>query len=137
MTVMKFLDSSTAVIKWGSEEIAIPYIKPTDNQVHKYYPDFVVVYRNKSGAIEKEILEVKPLKESLLANAKNDHDKIAFAINLAKWNAAEAFAKRNGMKFRVLTEKTMFAQKPKKPRAPGVRAPVAARAPKAARKAGK
>ena len=28
INVMKFLDSSMAVMKWGSEELAIPYLKP-------------------------------------------------------------------------------------------------------------
>jgi hypothetical protein len=114
--VMKFLDSNPAVLKWASEEFSIPYIKPTDGRVHKYYPDFVVVYRDKNGGVRKEILEVKPLKESLAEKAKSIHDKVALAINVAKWNAAEEFAKRNGMSFRVLTEQSLFVNKPKKPR---------------------
>lgn len=116
--VMKFLDSSAAVIKWGSEELVIPYIKPTDGKVHKYYPDFVVIYRDANGGIRKEILEVKPLKESLAESAKSIHDKVALAINIAKWNAAEAFAAQNGMTFRVLTEKSLFVNKPKTPKKP-------------------
>lgn len=113
LSLMKRLDGSAAVLKWGSEEVRIPYLKPTDNRVHYYFPDFVVFYRDKMGAVQKEILEVKPLKEALAEKAKNDYDKISLAINIAKWKAAEAFAAKHGMKFRVITEKSMFHQAPK------------------------
>jgi hypothetical protein len=116
VAVMKFFDSSTSVVKWGSEEIAIPYLKPTDGQVHKYYPDFIVVYQDKDGNMQKELIEVKPLKESLAEKATSQYDKVALAINVAKWKAADMFAKAHGMRFRVLTEATLFKQTPKKPK---------------------
>lgn len=123
---MKFLDSSNAVMKWGSEEIKIPYLKPVIDETTgkayvkpaNYYPDFIVVYQDKTGATQTEILEVKPLKESLQEKAKTARDKMALAVNMAKWKAADEFAKRNGMKFRVVTEQSLFRQAPKKPRAP-------------------
>lgn len=37
---MQFADLNPNVTKWGSEEIAIPYIKPTDSKIHRYIPDF-------------------------------------------------------------------------------------------------
>ena len=114
LMVLKWLDSNPGVIKYASEEIAIPYIKPTDGQVHQYYPDFLIVYRDKNGNVRREILEIKPLKESVPEKAKTDRDKLALAINLAKWKSAEAFAKKNGMTFRVLTEMSLFKQKEKR-----------------------
>jgi len=125
INVMKYLDSSPAVIKWGSEEIAIPYLKPyidmTTGQakvkVANYYPDFVVVYRDKNNSIRKEILEIKPLKEASSEKAKTAYDKLSLAVNVAKWRAAEDFANRNGMSFRVLTEMSIFKQAPKKSKA--------------------
>lgn len=116
LAVLKYLDSNESVVKYASEELAIPYIKPTDNQVHMYYPDFIVVYRDKDGTIQKEILEIKPLKESLAEKAKTDHDKLALAINVCKWKAAEQFAKLHGMRFRVLTEQSLFKKSTKPPR---------------------
>lgn len=122
ISVMKYLDSSAAVLKWGSEEVAIPYLKPyidtTTGQakvkVANYYPDFVVIYRDKNNAIKKEILEIKPLKEASSEKAKTAYDKLSLAVNIAKWKAAEDFATRNGMTFRVLTEMSIFKQAPKK-----------------------
>lgn len=115
-SVMKFFDSSTAVISWASEEIAIPYLKPEDARVHHYYPDFVVEFVNKEGQIKKEIVEVKPLHESDAKFAKHERSKAALETNEAKWRAAIDFAEKNGMTFRVITEKSIFHQveKPKK-----------------------
>lgn len=115
-SVMKFFDSSTAVISWASEEIAIPYLKPEDARVHHYYPDFVVEFVNKEGQIKKEIVEVKPLHESDAKFAKHERSKAALETNEAKWRAAIDFAEKHGMTFRVITEKSIFHQveKPKK-----------------------
>jgi hypothetical protein len=117
-SVMKFFDSSSAVLSWASEEIAIPYLKPEDARVHHYYPDFIVEFVDKEGNIKREIVEVKPLHESDAAYAKHERSKAALQTNEAKWKAAIDFAEKNGMTFRVITEKSIFHQveKPKKTR---------------------
>lgn len=48
---MNFCDNSPVVVEWASEEIAIPYYKPTDNKIHYYYLDFWMKYVSKE--IEK------------------------------------------------------------------------------------
>ena len=121
LRAMKFFDASEAVLKWGSEELKIPYLKPTDSRVHHYFPDFVVVYRDKMGMVQKEIIEIKPLKESVQRANMTDYDKVSLVINDAKWKAANEFAKRHGMKFRVITEASLFKQSPSKPRKPRVK----------------
>lgn len=115
-SVMMYFDSRDAVIEWGSEELAIPYLKPEDARVHHYYPDFIVKYRQADGSIKTEIVEVKPLHESDAKYAKHDRSKAALETNEAKWKAAIDFAAKNNMTFRVLTEKSIFHQveKPKK-----------------------
>ncbi len=121
MRAMKFFDASEAVLKWGSEELKIPYLKPTDGRVHHYFPDFIVVYRDKTGAVRKEIIEIKPMKETVQRANMNDYDKLSLIINDAKWKAADRFAEAHGMKFRVITEASLFRQSPQKPRKPRVR----------------
>lgn len=116
VTVCKFFDSRSDVLKWGSEEIIIPYLSPADNRVHRYFPDFLVVYRDKDGCIIKEVVEVKPLHESDARFAKSDRSKDALMVNEAKWAAASLFCEERGMKFRVLTEKSIFHQGVKKAR---------------------
>ena len=39
---MQYCDSTTNVLEWGSEEIALPYRSPIDNKVHRYFPDFIL-----------------------------------------------------------------------------------------------
>lgn len=108
VTVMRFFDLSTSVLRWGSEEFSISYIHPADRRVHRYFPDFFCVFKNAEGIEECWIVEVKPLKETLLEYAKSDYDKQQLIINQAKWSAAKAFAESRGLKFRVITEKDIF-----------------------------
>jgi hypothetical protein len=111
---MQFIDSKDSILKWASEEIKIPYVSPLDGLVHHYFPDFVIVYTDKSGAIQKEIIEIKPASQSIAERAKSDHDKAALLVNIAKWEFASRFAAQRGMTFRVLTEDSLFKQSQKK-----------------------
>lgn len=106
---MQWLDSNPAVIRWGSEEMFIPYLSPLDMKVHRYFPDMIILYKHQDGSIRKEIIEVKPYKETVLTPRASDRDKQALVVNHAKWKAAAEFAEQHGAKFRVITEKTMFA----------------------------
>ena len=117
LAVMKKFDLHPSVLKWGSEELAIPYIKPTDGRVHRYFPDFLIVYKDADGNVVKEVIEVKPLKESVINNKSPPRDIAAYVVNQAKWAAAEAFCKQHGLGFRVLTEGSIFKMdKPKRTR---------------------
>ena len=50
---MKYCDHTPSILEWGSEEIIIPYRSPIDNRVHRYYPDFYIKVREKSGKISR------------------------------------------------------------------------------------
>ena len=62
---MQFADLNPNIIQWGSEEIVIPYLKPTDKKIHKYIPDFWIKVKNKHGDVKKFLIEIKPLKETI------------------------------------------------------------------------
>lgn len=113
---MQFFDTHPGVFKWNSEEISIPYIKPTDGKVHRYFPDFYVVYVDKSGNQMAELIEVKPLKEVIITERSSQYDIMNIAINEAKWAAAREFCAAHNMTFRVLTEVSIFNKRPKPPR---------------------
>lgn len=106
---MTFCDRNPSVLKWASEEVAIPYIKPTDNKRHLYYPDFLMIVKDKDNVIRKYIIEIKPLKETMITARSSVYDKLAVAVNTAKWEAAQAFCDKNGFIFKVMTEADMFA----------------------------
>ena len=52
-------DNSPHVVKWLSEETVIPYVCPTDNRVHRYFPDFYIKVKENNGKIKKYIIENK------------------------------------------------------------------------------
>ena len=98
---MRALDQSPLVSKWVSEPkfLNISYKSPIDKKIKQYWPDFLIVYN--SG--EKELVEIKPMKEASLLEAKSDYDKLMFAQNVMKWQAAQKIAKAIGAKFRLVT----------------------------------
>ena len=105
--LFKWLDSTPAVLQWASEEFSIPYLHPFEKRVAQYYPDALVIYKDKFGNLKKEIVEIKPYKETVLTPKASDQDKYALAVNQAKWKAAADFAAKQGMSFRVITEVTL------------------------------
>lgn len=106
----QFFDNNPKVLRWASEEIKIPYIKPTDGKVHYYYPDYWVEYEMKNGDVVQEVIEVKPQDQVNRRKKKRQsrYDQLMYAINISKWEAATLFCKKNGMKFRILTEEQLF-----------------------------
>lgn len=114
VTFMKWLDQNNAVMRWGSEELAIPYVNPIKldeagrPKISRYYPDFIILYRDATGALKKEIIEVKPYRETQLTPGMDERAKMMYAVNQAKWKAAAIFAEAQGAVFRVVTEKSIY-----------------------------
>jgi hypothetical protein len=114
LRMLKFLDHNPSILEWGSEEIVIPYISPLDNKPHRYFVDFYVKVRSKSGSINKFLIEVKPYNQTI---APKRPKKITesyknavgtYLVNGAKWAAAKAWAEERGMSFVVFTENEIF-----------------------------
>lgn len=107
----EFFDNNPNVIRWSSEELAIPYVKPTDGKIHRYFPDYWVEFLNKDGKIVQEIIEVKPQQQTKVPRA-NSKQKLAetvqLAINISKWKSAQEWCKQRNIKFRIVTETTIF-----------------------------
>lgn len=107
--VMRMADRHPAIIHWASESIKIPYYNPVKRKNTVYVPDFLFVYKDRRGQHRSELIEVKPSSQSSLKEAKTQYDKMSLIVNTAKWKAAQAFCKKNGMSFRVITEREIFA----------------------------
>jgi hypothetical protein len=112
--VCKYMDMNENVIRWGSEEIVIPYISPLDNKVHRYFPDFIAEIKTETGKIKTKVIEVKPYKQTQEPE-RGKKRKVTFinecatySVNQAKWKAAKAFCEQRGWKFTILTEKELF-----------------------------
>lgn len=110
LSFMMFCDNNPAIIQWASEAIQIQYVNPFKVGNRKntiYVPDFFIHYVDKNGKKHYEIIEIKPYKQTP-REAKSKHDKMAAALNELKWRAARAFAKNQGMTFRVITERDIY-----------------------------
>jgi len=109
LTFMTFCDSHNDITHWASESMKIPYRHPFTGKPTNYIPDFFVVYKNKTGKIIAEVVEIKPKKQSLIeSKAASAKDRMVVAINHAKWAAANAYCKSQGFTFRVITEDDLF-----------------------------
>lgn len=115
---MKFLDENTNIIEWQSEEISIPYISPLDNRLHRYFPDFVAVVRQKDGSIKTIMIEVKPHKETQEPKSKRKtrqflNEVATWGINQSKWKSAREYCADRNWEFTLITEMQLFNSKNK------------------------
>ena len=103
-------DMNENILEWGSEEFSIPYISPIDNRVHKYYPDFIIKVKESSGQIKTYVIEVKPEKQTREPVKKSRvtksyiYEVTTYAVNQAKWKAANEFCKDRLIEFKIITE---------------------------------
>lgn len=112
LSVHQFFDNNPHVVRWGSEIVAIPYLKPTDGRVHKYYPDYYVEFVDKDGNLKKEMIEVKPHSQTRNPRANSKHalyEQLTLSINIAKWQACQEWCRQRGISFRIITEKSIFS----------------------------
>lgn len=109
----RWCDDNPSVIKWSSEEMCIPYVSPKDNRVHRYFPDNIIQKKNPDGTLETVMIEIKPASQSKppvkgkTTKAANRYKRevLTWAVNEAKWKAAQAYCKDKGWTWQVLNEK--------------------------------
>ena len=113
---MHWCDKNENVMEWGSEEIIIPYRSPVDNRIHRYFPDFYVKAKTRTGKLSKSIIEIKPYAQTQQPKRPVKKIKVTrsylsevktFAVNNAKWKAADNYCKDRKMNFMILTEKEL------------------------------
>lgn len=110
---MKWCDFNESVLQWGSEEIVIPYRSPMDGQFHRYFVDFFIKIKTKTGEVKRYLIEVKPFRftqEPIIPKRKTKqfiNEVYQWAVNNAKWDAAKKVAKQNGWEFMLITEKDL------------------------------
>lgn len=110
-TFMTFCDNNPNILQWASEAIHINYRNPFTNKNTIYVPDFLIVYNDATGQKHAEVIEVKPTKETTLeAAGRSPRAQAAAILNAAKWEAAKAWCKAQGLKFRIITENEIFHQ---------------------------
>ena len=105
-------DNNPQVIYWQSEETIIPYICATDNKPHKYYMDFRIQVKTKSG-LKTYLVEIKPEVQTIPPKYPGKQTKryltesLTYMKNQSKWQAAKNYASDRGWEFIILTEKEL------------------------------
>jgi hypothetical protein len=109
-TFMRTCDTHPSIQKWASEAISIPYRCPLTGRQTIYVPDFFIQYVDKNSKMHVELIEVKPLNQTIYEKVgKNKNNQMQYAKNVAKWRAAQAWCKAQGIKFRVVSENDIFS----------------------------
>jgi len=105
---MHFCDNNKNILQWASESVAIQYRHPFTGKITNYIPDFLITYQTKDNTMQAELIEIKPSSQSVIEGKMSEQARMVVAVNQAKWAAARAWAQRNGLVFRILTEKELY-----------------------------
>lgn len=108
---MNYCDKNENILEWGSEEFFIPYRSPKDNKIRRYFPDFYIKFKERTGKIKRMVVEIKPYKQTQEPNrnpkkkTKNwMNEVVTYGVNQAKWKAAKEFCEDRQWEFKILTE---------------------------------
>jgi hypothetical protein len=111
---LKYCDDNDNVLEFGSEEIIVPYMSPLDGKIHRYFPDFYIKVKEKTGDIKKYLIEIKPKKQVMgptttpKRKTKSWVNEVKeYAKNKAKWKAAEEYCANRLLEFKILTEEDL------------------------------
>ena len=107
-----YCDLNENIIQWGSEEFFIPYRAP-DGKTRRYFPDFIIKVKENTGKLKTYVIEVKPLKQTKAPKKRKRVTKSylyecqTYAVNQAKWKAADEWCKDRKIEFKIITEKEL------------------------------
>ena len=107
---MVLCDMNPNILQWGYETVTIPYLSPADNKFHTYFIDFFVVLKEKDNTITKNLVEIKPQRETIAPKTQQKrtkkyiNDVMTYAINTAKWEAARKYCEKTNMVFKIITD---------------------------------
>jgi hypothetical protein len=110
----RWADNNPNIIRWGSENIIIPYTNPLDNKVHRYFVDNYIVFKDNQGNHKKLLIEIKPSKQvakpvesTRKKKSTKYYEQTTWITNTSKWAAAKKWAAKHGAEFVILTEKEL------------------------------
>jgi hypothetical protein len=109
-TFCMFCDNNPSIQQWASEPVKIPYRDPLTGKQTVYVPDFLITYIDKNMQKHVELIEIKPANQMIKERVgKNPYNQAQFIKNQAKWAAAGAWCKNQGIQFRIINEHDIFA----------------------------
>lgn len=109
---MSWCDKNNKVIKWGSENVVIPYYNELTKRTHRYFVDNFIIFKDGDNLV-KYLIEIKPRSQTVPPTtnySKKSHliyEQKRYIQNMCKWKHAEMFAKKHNCKFLILTEEEL------------------------------
>lgn len=117
LKLMRKFDEHPDIIEWQSEEVAIPYMNPVKGKPSRYYPDFIIKKKVTEDKYQIIMIEVKPKKQTSAPDISGKYktptgrvsrrfinEAATYAVNEAKWKAAQRFCQERGWVFTIMTE---------------------------------
>jgi hypothetical protein len=117
LKVFRKCDEHPDIVEWQSEEVIVPYQHPIKGRIARYYPDLVIKKRIAENQFQTIMIEIKPKKQTSMPNPINKHntpsgrvsrrylnESATYAVNRAKWDAAEKYCRERGWVFSIMTE---------------------------------
>lgn len=113
---MKVFDEQASIVAWASEELIIQYRTKLDAheeqltgkvKIRRYFPDFVVKVKDRTGKTRILVIEIKPHSQTIEPTGKGKRfikEAIDYQKNYDKWLHATAWCRKRGYEFHVLTE---------------------------------
>jgi hypothetical protein len=109
-TFCMFCDNNPSVQQWASEPVKIPYRDPLTGKQTVYVPDFLIYYIDRNMKSHAELIEIKPANQMLIEKVgKNPYNQAQYVKNMAKWEAANKWARNQGITFRIINEHDIFS----------------------------
>ncbi len=109
----KWCDLNENVTAWDSECVIVPYNNPLTGRINRYFVDGLITINETNGP-KTYLIEIKPSKQTIPPIVKKGRKKSTilyeqqtYVKNKAKWLAAEKWAKKKGIEFKILTEKEL------------------------------
>jgi len=107
---MRWADMNPSVLSWGSESVIVPYPNPLTGRISRYFVDFNLTIKDKSGDLKKFLIEIKPDVQTRPPKATRNTKSLLrrqaeYVKNRAKWDAAKQYAVKKNSEFIILTEK--------------------------------
>ena len=114
LKMLKYCDLNKFVKYFSLEPFPIPYLKPTDGKIHRYYVDFFLEFQTGDKVLveiktySETVKPQKPKKLTQKSIQEFNESVQTYIINVSKWKACKEFAERHNMKFMILTEKVLL-----------------------------
>lgn len=108
LSAFRWFDNHPSILSWASETVIIPYYY---KKSRRYIIDIWAMVKHSDGSSGQFLIEIKhssKLKPPKPSRSKYYNSLVEeYNINQAKWDEAKVYAKNRGMRFKVLTEKTV------------------------------